>query len=95
MLRPPSRPHANRMRRQAHPGPDAAARKREQRRLAQRDYRRRFDDGLIVVPVEIDGLDGDVVEMLVRNRWLLDDERCDRRKIGAALSAFVAEATRS
>ncbi|MBR0746194.1 hypothetical protein JQ582_19875 [Bradyrhizobium japonicum] len=80
------------MRRKSHPGPDAAARKREQRRLAQRDYRRRLDAGHITVVVEIDSA---VIEMLVTNRWLLNDERDDRRKIGAALSAFVAEATRS
>jgi len=91
LRRPPSRPHANRMRRQAHPGPDAADRKREQRRLAQRDYRRRLDAGHITVVVEIDSA---AIEMLVTNRWLLDEERGDRRKIGAALGAFVEEATR-
>jgi len=89
MLRRPPRPHANRMRRQAHPGPDAADRKREQRRLAQRDYRRRLDAGHITVVVEIDNA---VIEMLVTNRWLLDCECDDRKKIGAALSAMVADA---
>lgn len=67
-------------------------RRRLARRVAQREYRRRFDDGLIVVGVEIDGDDGDVVEMLIATDWLKAVERKDRKKIGAAIAAMVADA---
>ena len=63
---------------------------RERRRLAQREYRRRFDDGLIVVAVEIGPA---VVEMLVVSRWL-DDGETDRKKIAQALGAMLADAAR-
>jgi hypothetical protein len=65
--------------------------KRERRRLAQIQYRRRIDAGRITVTVEIDG---DVIEMLVASRWLIDGECHDRKKIGMALSAMVAEAAK-
>lgn len=77
--------------------PPAASRKRatrERRRLAQIEYRRRFDAGLIVVGVEIDGDDGDVVEMLLATDWLKAVERKDRKKIGAAISAMLADAAK-
>ncbi|MET4034942.1 MULTISPECIES: hypothetical protein [unclassified Bradyrhizobium] len=70
---------------------------RERRRLAQQRYRQRFDAGLITVAVEIDGTDGDVVEMLVASHWLepvKQGETHDRAEIGKALSAMVAEAAK-
>jgi hypothetical protein len=65
--------------------------KRERRRLAQREYRRRFDAGRMSVSVEIDGA---VVDMLIASNWLLDGESADRKKIGIALSAMIAEAAK-
>jgi hypothetical protein len=64
---------------------------RERRRLAQREYRRRLDAGRITVAVEIDAA---VVEMLVASRWLPDGDSADRKQIGKALSAMVAEAAK-
>jgi hypothetical protein len=64
--------------------------KRERRRLAQREYRRRLDEGRMSVMIEIDG---DVVEMLIASHWL-DDGCDDRKKIAKALSAMVAEAAK-
>ncbi|MGY4602633.1 hypothetical protein ACVW16_001045 [Bradyrhizobium sp. USDA 4474] len=76
--------------------PPAAARpridKRERRRLAQREYRRRLDAGRMAVSVEISA---DVIEMLIASRWLLDSESSDRSKIGLALGAMVAEAAKN
>jgi hypothetical protein len=73
------------------PTADHRAAKRERRRLAQRRYRARFDAGRFTVAVEIDGA---VVEMLLATGWLIDGERDDRKKIGMALSAMVAEAAK-
>jgi hypothetical protein len=65
---------------------DKRAVKRERRRLAQREYRRRFDDGEIMVAVEIDGIDGAVVDMLIGNDWLTKAESHDRKKIAKAIA---------
>ena len=70
---------------------DPRERRRELRRVAQREYRRRLDAGRITVTVEIDG---GVIEMLIANHWLHEDESGDRRKIALALSAMVAEAAK-
>jgi hypothetical protein len=43
------------------------------------------------VSVEIDGA---VVDMLIASNWLLDGESADRKKIGIALSAMIAEAAK-
>lgn len=67
---------------------------RTRRRLAQREYRRRFDAGLITVAVEIDGLDGDVVAMLTATGWLKQAERDDRKKIATAIGKMIAEAAK-
>jgi hypothetical protein len=72
------------------PAADRKRAKRERRRLAQREYRRRFDAGKFTVAVEIDG---NVVEMLRSTGWL-DGECHDRKKIAKALSAMVAEAAK-
>jgi hypothetical protein len=72
------------------PASDRKRAKRERRRLAQREYRRRLDEGKLLVEFEIDA---DVIDMLVSNNWL--DGKCeDRKKIGKALSAMVAEAAK-
>jgi hypothetical protein len=65
--------------------------KRERRRLAQRAYRRRFDDGRFTVVVEVDA---GVVEMLVASHWLAECECSDRRKIGMAITGILAEAAK-
>jgi hypothetical protein len=64
---------------------------RERRRLAQREYRRRFDAGRFAVVVEIGG---DEIELLVANHWLPEGECTDRKKIGAAISAMLKEAAK-
>ncbi|UGX93378.1 hypothetical protein G6321_00048585 [Bradyrhizobium barranii subsp. barranii] len=64
---------------------------RERRRLAQREYRRRFDEGKWIEPVEIDD---DVVELLAATGWLKQAEREDHKKIAKALSAMVADAAK-
>ena len=65
--------------------------KRERRRLAQREYRRRLDAGRMTVSVEIDG---DVITMLISSHWLLDGECTDRKKIARAIGAMLAEAAK-
>jgi hypothetical protein len=67
--RPPSRPPSSRQKRQ---------RRRERRRLVQQEYRRRYDAGLIVIDVEIDGDDGDVVKLLIATNWLKFADRRSR-----------------
>jgi hypothetical protein len=47
--------------------------------------------GRMSVSVEIDGA---VVDMLIASNWLLDGESADRKKIGIALSAMIAEAAK-
>jgi hypothetical protein len=84
-----------------HDRPPARDRKRalrERRRLAQREYRRRFDDGRFTVTVEIGGA---VVEMLIASRWLdhgdinVDDlSTNDRKKIAKAIGAMLSEAAK-
>jgi hypothetical protein len=64
---------------------------RERRRLAQREYRRRFDAGKWIEPVEIDA---DVIEMLIATGWLKQTEREDHKRIGVAISAMMAEAAK-
>jgi hypothetical protein len=93
LVGPNGKPTCTRFRRP----PSAADRKRndkrQRRRLAQREYRRRFDDGRIVVAVEIDGIDGADVDMLIANDWL--DRGCDdRKKIAKAIAAMLAEAAK-
>jgi hypothetical protein len=73
------------------PTADQRAATRERRRLAQRRYRQRLDAGRMTVAVEIDG---DVIEMLINSHWLDAGECHDRRKIGMALAAMVAEAAK-
>lgn len=65
--------------------------RRERRRLAQREYRRRIDAGRMTISVEVSC---EVIEMLVANHWLADGECDDRRKIALALGAMVAEAAK-
>jgi hypothetical protein len=85
--------------------PRAATRAR--RRLAQREYRRRFDSGRMVVAVEVGGA---VVEMLVATGWLIEGSNPDakkndirvrqygtsddRKKIAKAIAAMLAEAAK-
>jgi hypothetical protein len=64
---------------------------RERRRLAQRRYRQRLDEGRMSVRVEIDS---DVITMLIVSRWLLDGESDDRKKIGMAIAAMMSEAAK-
>jgi hypothetical protein len=72
--------------------------KRERRRLAERDYRRRFKAGKFTVAVEIDDR---VVDMMLAPVWLKSGEISDklttaddRKKIGAAIASMLAEAAK-
>jgi hypothetical protein len=71
---------------------DHTDRKRQRRRQAQRDYRRRLVAGRIMVSVMVDA---DVVELLISARWLLADESGDRRKIGQAVGSMLAASAKN
>jgi hypothetical protein len=64
--------------------------KREQRRLAQQRYRRRYDAGKFTVVIEIDA---GIVQMLVSTGWLIEGET-DRKKIAKTLAAMLSEAAK-
>ena len=64
--------------------PDA---KREKRRIAQREYRRRYDAGRWIEPVEVDN---DVVEMLIATGWLKPDG-----KVADAIGRMLREAAKA
>jgi hypothetical protein len=81
-----------------------AADKRERRRIAQRNYRRRYDAGKFTVAVEVDLR---VVDMLRATVWLkigdIGDSAgkkieeltsADRKTIGAVLAAMLADAAK-
>ena len=78
--------------------PPTDADRKERRRRAQRDYRRRYDAGCMVVPVEVDGA---MIAMLIATGWLIKDEsedhkkrtdaEPDRAKIGQAITALLAD----
>lgn len=68
------------------PDPHRAGRRERQRR-----YRRRQQDGKVAVVVEVDGT---VVAMLVRTRWLDGGESADRGAIGLAVGRMLRDAAR-
>ena len=62
-------------------------RRAEFRRLRDQRLRDRRKAGRIVVPVEIDG---EVLTLLIRTRWLLERDSTDARAIGEAIGAALA-----
>jgi hypothetical protein len=72
--------------RSAHPDHQRAG-----RRLRQRRYRRRQHDGKVAVTIEVDG---EMIELLTRTRWLTEAEADDRAAIGRALAAMLTDAAR-
>ena len=69
---------------------ERASQKARTRRLAQREYRRRYNSGMIKVSVEIDGLDGAVAKKLAATKWLRGE--LNRETIGDAISKILADA---
>jgi hypothetical protein len=59
------------------------------RRLRDRRYRARKSRCVAVVPVEIDG---EMINFLLRARWLYEDEAHDKRQIGEAIAAMLSDA---
>ena len=58
------------------------------RRDRQRRYRKRRRSGIAVYPVEING---DVVAMLVRLRWLSERDVHDKDTVARAIAALLAD----
>jgi hypothetical protein len=71
--------------------PPPSVRARQRRAQWQRDYRARYDAGVIVAPTPISG---EVVNMLIRLKWLEEAKARDRYEIGRALARMVEEAAR-
>jgi hypothetical protein len=57
----------------------------------QRAYRSRVRNGQTVAPVEVDA---DIVDLLVRLRWLDDRRAGDRNAVGQAISRMLVDAAR-
>jgi hypothetical protein len=67
-----------------------AARRAATRR--QRKLRARQRNGQAVYEVTVDG---SVLDMLVRLRWLLEGQTGDRRQVAKAIAAMLAEASQN
>ena len=69
---------------------DAAMRekKRQQRRLAQRRWRKRKRERMMLVEFEISR---SVIRKLVATGWLLDHERDDKAQVSETLRALVED----
>jgi hypothetical protein len=74
-----------------HRPPSAAAARARERRARQARYRARLRNGRMAVPVEVDAA---ILDLLVRTRWLDPASVDDRRAIGRALAAMVADAAK-
>ena len=64
------------------------SRRRQAARARDARYRQRAARGLATCPVEYSG---DVVSFLLKTQWLAEREADDRRAIGRAISAALAE----
>lgn len=63
-------------------------REREQNTARVRRYRRRRALGLAMAPVEVDA---EIIDLLVRLRWLRDEEAGDMEAVGKAIAVGLAE----
>ena len=72
--------------------PSSDHRKRERRREQQRRHRLREREGRRVYPVE---LDGGIVDMLVRLRWLDNGAAGDDQEVGRAVTLLLADVTKT
>jgi hypothetical protein len=61
------------------------------RASAQRRYRQRQRDGRAVYRVEVDG---EVVALLIRTRWLAEADAGDKQAVGRAISAMISDAAK-
>jgi hypothetical protein len=58
------------------------------RRARHARHRRCLKAGIVVAPVEIDGA---VLDMLIRLRWLVERDAADRGKIGEAVARMLRD----
>jgi hypothetical protein len=71
---------------------ERAEEKRERRRAQQRRHRQRQNEGRRAYLIE---LDGDIIDMLVRYRWLDRGATADDHKVGCAVRRMLVEAAKA
>ena len=66
--------------------------RQEARRRRQARHRARVRNGVRVAPV---AYDAELLDFLVKTRWLLPEDASDARKVGCAITAAMRDASRS
>ena len=74
------------------PPTDLDAKKREQRRLAQRRYRRNTESHVKIAPTPFDAT---MLDYLIRLHWLDEADAKDRRKVGEAIARALLESAKA
>jgi hypothetical protein len=72
--------------------PSKAARRREQRRLSMRRYRKNQADGVGIAPTPYDDV---VLGYLIKLGWLSEGLSYDRREVGAAIGRLLADSAKN
>jgi hypothetical protein len=66
--------------------------RQEARRRRDARHRARVRAGVRIAPVEYGG---ELLDFLIKTRWLLPEDASDARKVGSAITAAMRDASRS